>query len=184
MRKVTAGFFHSIDGVVESPHLWQFDAFDAELGQLLGEVTARVDTVILGRTGYEEWASYWPGATADGDFADFINAVPKHVASHTLRPADLTWNNSRLIDGDLIDFVRNLKAGSGGEIAAMGGSSVARQLFFAGLLDELTLITHPVIAGGGKRMFEASDPITRLVLLRSVVTSAGNVVVTYGLKPE
>lgn len=66
----------------------------------------------------------------------------------------------------------------------MGRISVARQLFFAGLLDELTLITHPVIAGGGKRMFEPSDPITRLALLRSVVTSAGNVVVTYGLKPE
>lgn len=184
MRKVTAGFFHAIDGVVESPHLWQFDAFDAELGQMLGEITARVDTVILGGTGYRDWASYWPGATADGDFADFINAVPKHVASRTLRAADLTWNNSRLIDGDLFEFVRQLKAAPGGEIAVMGGVSVARQLFFAGLLDELTLITHPVIAGGGKHMFEPSDPMTRLALLRSTVTSAGNVVVTYGRKPE
>jgi len=138
--------------------------------------------VLLGRVGYEEWAGYWPTAEADEDFAGFINNVPKFVASRTLKPADLKWQNSTLIEGDVADFVRRLKAGDGGEIAVMGGISLARQLFFAGLLEELTLITHPVVAGKGKRFFEPSDPLTQLELKTSVVTSKGNVVSTYGLR--
>ncbi len=182
MRKLTAGFFHSVDGVIEAPNLWQGDAFDDELGQLLGGVMGKTDTVIMGRVGYTDWAGYWPTATADGGFADYINAVPKFVASRTLKPDQLTWNNSTLIKGDLLDFVRELKNRDGGEIAVMAGVDVARQLFFAGLLEELTLITHPVVAGKGKRMFEAKDPLTQLVLKNSTITSKGNVVVTYGLR--
>jgi len=184
MRKITAGFFHSIDGVVEAPNLWQFDAFDDELGALLTEVMPKVDTVLMGRVGYQEWAGYWPTASADGDFADFINATPKFVASRTLKQDQLTWQNSTLIQGDVVEFARQLKARDGGEIAVMGGISLARQLFFAGLLEELTLITHPVVAGKGKRLFEANDPVTRLELKKSTTTSKGNVISTYGLKPE
>lgn len=184
MRKLTAGFFHSVDGVVEAPNLWQFDAFDSELGALLGELMPKIDTVLMGRVGYQEWAGYWPTATADGDFASFINNVPKFVASHTLKQADLSWQNSTLIETDVIDFVRDLKSKAGGEIAVMGGISLARELFFAGLLDELTLITHPVVAGKGKRMFEPTDPVTRLELKNSSTTSKGNVISVYGLRPE
>ncbi|MHB1103957.1 MAG: dihydrofolate reductase family protein [Devosia sp.] len=183
MRKLTAGYFHSVDGVVESPNLWQFDAFDDELGALLGKVMASVDTVLLGRKGYEEWAGYWPKTQADQDFAGFINGVPKYVASHTLTQAQLSWQNSTLIEGDLVPFVRDLKAKPGGEIAVMAGFSLARQLLFAGLLDELTLITHPVVAGSGRRhLFEPADPTTRLELLDCTHTSKGNVVATYGVR--
>ncbi|UXN74457.1 dihydrofolate reductase family protein [Devosia sp. A8/3-2] len=110
MRKLTAGLFHSVDGVVEAPDLWQFDAFDAELGQMLGSVMAKVDTVLLGRVGYEEWAGYWPNAGQDMDFAGFINGVPKHVASRTLS-GQLDWTNASLIEGDLFDFVRASRRG-------------------------------------------------------------------------
>ena len=182
MRKVTAGYFHSVDGVVQSPNLWQFDAFDDELGEMLSAVEQATDTVLMGRVGYEEWAGYWPTATMDGDFAAFINSVPKFVASRTLAAADLGWSNATLIAGDLESFVRDLKSGDGGDIAVMGGISLARQLLFAGLLDSLTLITHPVVAGTGKRMFESSDPVTRLELRDSRRTSKGNVVSTYGLR--
>ncbi|KFC68601.1 Dihydrofolate reductase [Devosia sp. LC5] len=181
MRKLTAGLFHSVDGVVEAPDRWQFDAFDAELGQLLGSVMGKVDTVLLGRVGYEEWAGYWPNAGQDMDFAGFINAVPKHVASRTLK-GPLDWTNASLIEGELFDFVRALKAQEGGEIAAMAGISLVRQLLFAGLLDELTLITHPVIAGTGRHLFEPGDPATRLILVDSTITSKGNIVQTYRLR--
>lgn len=184
MRKVTAGLFHSVDGVVEAPNLWQFDAFDAELGQMLGGVMARVDTVLMGRVGYQEWASYWPSATADGDFADFINGVPKLIASRTLRPGDLTWQNATLIEGDAIEFVQQLKSQEGGEVSVMAGFSLTRQLLFAGLLDELTLITHPVVAGSGRRLFEGGDPVTKLTLLDCQQTSKGNVVGRYGLRQD
>ncbi|GLQ12170.1 pyrimidine reductase [Devosia yakushimensis] len=181
MRKVTAGLFHSVDGVVEAPDQWQFDAFDQELGALLGDVMGKVDTVLLGRVGYQEWAGYWPNATADGDFADFINGVPKHVASRTLK-GKLDWQNASLVEGDFFDFVRALKAQEGGEIAAMAGITLVRELLFAGLLDELTLITHPVVAGAGRRhLFQPGDATTRLTLVNSTTTSKGNVVQTYSL---
>jgi dihydrofolate reductase len=183
MRKLTAGLFHSVDGVVEAPDQFQFDSFDGELGAMLGQVMGRVDSVILGRIGYEEWAGYWPNAAADGDFADFINGVPKFVASETLAPSDLTWANSSLIEGDLFDFVRQLKQKEGGEIAVMASISLVRQLFLAGLMDELTLITHPVVAGTGRHLFEAADPTTRLELKDTTRTSKGNLVATYGLRP-
>jgi dihydrofolate reductase len=179
MRKLTAGLFHSVDGVVEAPNLWQFDAFDAELGAELGTIMARTDTVILGRVGYEEWAGYWPTAQQDEGFASFINAVPKHVASRTLK-GKLAWQNATLIAGELEPFVRALKAQDGGEIALMGGISLVRQLLFAGLLDSLTLITHPVVAGKGRHLFEPGDPTTRLALQAEYRTSKGNVVSTYG----
>jgi dihydrofolate reductase len=179
MRKVTAGLFHSLDGVVEAPDQWQFDAFDDELGAMLGRVLSVTDTVLLGRVGYEAWAKDF-GEGSDDFFGPFINNVPKFVASRTLK-GPLKWQNSTLIEGELEPFVKKLKAEKGGEIAIMGGISLVRQLLFAGLLDDLTLITHPVVAGEGRRhLFEPGDPVTKLVLKDSVQTSKGNLVATYG----
>jgi dihydrofolate reductase len=181
MRKVTAGLFHSVDGAVEAPFKWQFDAFDDELGASLGNTLAVTDTVLLGRVGYEDWAAYWPNAKADQDFGAWINAAPKLVASRTLK-GPLAWQNSTLIGGDLVTAVRELKSKPGKDIAVMSSISLVRQLMFAGLLDELTLITHPVIAGAGFRhLFDASDPTTRLSLKSALHTSRGNVVSTYSL---
>lgn len=185
MRKLTAGLFYSVDGVAEAPDTFQFDSFDDELGALLGGIMADVDAVLMGRVGYQEWAGYWPNAEQDMDFAGFINAMPKHVASHTLKQGDLAiWQNSSLIEGDVEDFVRALKQQDGGTIALMGGMSLVRQLLLAGLLDELTLIVHPVVAGKGKRLFEDGTPTTRLALTSHQVTSKGNVVLGYGKKAE
>ena len=180
MRKVTAGLFHSVDGVVSEPNLWQFDSFDDELGQGLTRVMESVDTVVLGRVSYQEWAGYWPTASGDEGFAGFINPVEKFVVSRTLAEP-LEWQNSHLVEGPLEDFVRELKTRDGGEIAVMGSISVTRQLLFAGLLDELTLMTHPVVAAKGRHLFESDDPVTRLSLKNQYTTSKGNVVSTYGL---
>lgn len=179
MRTVTAGLFHSVDGVVEAPNEWQFDSFDTEMGQELGAMMDRVDTVILGRVGYEQWSDYWP--TADDGFAAFINPVRKYVASTTLT-GDLSWENATLIDGDPIGFVTDLKRSEGGEIAVCGGIEIVRSLFFAGLIDSLTLMTHPVLAGSGRRLFSPGDPLTRLELQSSHTTSSGNTINSYGLR--
>jgi dihydrofolate reductase len=149
MRKVTAGLFHSVDGVVQDPFKFQFDSFDEDLGKGL---TRMINT-------------------------------EKFVASRTLSEP-LEWENSRLIDGPLEDFITGLKARDGGEIAVCGSISVTRQLLFAGLLDELTLMTHPVVAGSGRRLFEDGDPLTRLVLKDQYRTSKGNVVSTYSMRAD
>jgi dihydrofolate reductase len=182
MRKVTAGLFHSIDGAVEAPDQWQFDRFDDELGAVFGEFIGRTDAVVMGRVGYEAWQVDFDPAKGDEFFAPFINSVHKFVASRTLK-GPLAWQNSTLIDGDAAAFVRSLKQQEGGEIAVMGGITIVRSLFLAGVIDELTLITHPVIAGAGYRhLFEAGNPTTRLELSNVTRTSKGNVVSVYGLR--
>ena len=183
MRKVTAGLFHSIDGVVQDPFKFQFDSFDDELGTGLTKMVNSVDSVVLGRVSYQEWAGYWPTAPRDEDFAAFINPVEKFVASRTLSEP-LEWENSHLIEGDVEQFVKELKSRDGGEIAVCGSISLVRQLFFAGILDELTLMTHPVVAGSGRRLFKDGDPLHRLVLENQYATSKGNVVSTYSLRKD
>ena len=109
--------------------------------------------------------------------------MPKFVASRTLT-GDLHWQNSRLMDAPLEDFVAALKQTDGGEISVMASISLVRQLLFAGLLDSLTLMMHPVVAGEGRHLFEPGDPVTQLTLQSSRVTSKGNTILQYGLRPD
>lgn len=181
MRKVVSGLFHSLDGAVEGPDQWQFDSFDPELGELMMRTIGSIDETVMGRVTYQEWAGYWPSPEREADdvFANFINPVPKHVASITMT-GPLEWENATLIEGDLHDHVRSLKEAPGKDIGVQGSISVVRDLFLAGLLDELILITHPVVAGGSfRRLFQPGDPTTRLELVDLVRTSAGNAVQTY-----
>jgi dihydrofolate reductase len=181
MRRVTAGLFSSVDGVVESPNLWQFDSFDAQLARGMTAMIERVDTVVLGGVTYREWSGYWPDADAGNEFTGFINPIDKHVATRSMT-GPLDWQNSRRIDADLLDFVAGLKAGDGGDIAVCGSISVVRQLLFAGLLDSLMLMVHPVIAGAGRHLFEPTDPTTRLRLDEAEYTDAGNALLSYSLR--
>mgnify|MGYP003888241781 CR=1 FL=1 len=85
MRKLTAGLFCSVDGVVEDPFKWQFDSFDEELGAGMGEMMGRIDTALLGRVGYQQWADYWPNAESDADFAGFINPLVQQLKERHCR---------------------------------------------------------------------------------------------------
>lgn len=179
-RKVTAHLFSTVNGVVEDPHLWQFDAFGAEEGLAMGESIAPVTDVVIGRKLWEEWKDYW--ATADDPFADWINPVRKHVVSSTLS-GELPWN-SVPVNGDPFEYVQNLREnGADGEITVAGGISTVRSLFVAGMIDELTLTTHPVVANEGRRLFDETVPVTRLSLLLAEPTSVGNVIMRYALRP-
>lgn len=178
MRKVTSGLFASVDGVVQDPYNYQYDSFDDELGTAMGAFMGRTDTVLLGRNSYAEWSEWWP-AHPDDPFGQWINPIEKHVASTTMT-APLSWQNAALIEGDVHAFVRELKQRDGGDIAVCGSITLVRSLLFAGLLDELQLMVHPAIAGTGRKLFEPTDPPTRLRLVGSTVTSKGNVLSTYG----
>ena len=185
-RKVTAHLFNSVNGVVESPNEWQFDAFGPEEMQMMGAAIGGITDVVIGRRLWQEWSDYWQSAGADDPFAQFINPVRKHVVTSTLS-GDLGWN-STAIDGDPVDFVTSLKdhddAGDdAGGISVVGGIDTVRSLFLAGVVDELTLTTHPVV-GVGRRLFDESVPVTRLRLVRSESTPAGNAVLTYALRKD
>ncbi|HUS15654.1 MAG TPA: dihydrofolate reductase family protein [Chloroflexia bacterium] len=175
MRKVLSGLFMSLDGVTEAPNEWQFDSFDEDLGAEMGAMIGDTDTILLGRVTYQEWADYWPTST-DEPFASFINNTPKYVASTTLDSVD--WQNSTLIKGDLAATIARLKAEPGKTITVTGSPTLVRSLLTQGLLDELLLMIHPVVAGKGKRLFAEGD-LQRMELVGHKVTSAGVAVLTY-----
>jgi len=146
MRKVVAGLYLSLDGVVESPEKWQFDNFDDEIMSSMGSQLEAEDTVLLGRVTYQEWAEYWPTST-DEPFASFINNIPKYVVSTTLERAD--WSNSTLIRGSLKEEITRLKGQTGKNIGVAGSPTLVHSLLINNLLDELTLMIHPVVDGSG-----------------------------------
>jgi dihydrofolate reductase len=177
MRKVTAGLFSSIDGVVEAPNEWQ-TSFDDEMGAVLNRMLEEQDAVLLGRVTFTEWAGYWPTST-DEPFASWINSTPKYVASTTLDNVD-QWSNSTLIKGSVADFVAELRQQDGGTIGTAGSPSLVRSLIDQGLLDELTLMISPVVAGGGrKRLFADDARLTPFEMVEGQRTSSGTLIATY-----
>jgi dihydrofolate reductase len=177
MRKVVAGLFSSIDGVVEAPNEWQ-TSFDDEMGAALSRMLDEQDTALLGRVTFAEWAEYWPTST-DEPFASWINGTPKYVASSTLDSVD-QWSNSTLIKGSVADFVAELRQRDGGTIGTAGSPSLVRSLIDQGLVDELSLIISPVVAGvGRKRLFPDDAALTKFELVEAQPTSSGAVIATY-----
>ena len=177
MRKVYAGLFSTIDGVVEAPDQWQ-TAFDDEMGAALSAMLEQQDAVLLGRVTFTEWRNYWPTST-DEPFASWINSTPKYVASTTLDSVD-GWSNSTLIKGSVADFLAELRQQDGGTIGTAGSPSLVRSLIEQGLLDELTLMISPVVAGGGRqRLFADDAALTRFELAHAQPTSSGALIATY-----
>lgn len=181
MRKVVSGLFISLDGVTESPDQWQFDNFDAEMAAGMGEVIANVDTALLGRVTYQEWAAYWPTSN-DEPYASFINDTPKYVFSRTLGKVD--WQNSTLVKEPLVEAVNKLKMQPGKNIAVQGSPTLVRSLLQNDLLDELMLMIHPVVVGRGKRLFTDRSELKRFQLVDSQTTSTGVAILTYQPRRE
>ncbi len=178
MRKVTAGLFVSLDGVMESPEKWQLPYFNDEMGEAIGAAMAASDVMLLGRVTYQEFASYWPGVRSeDQPFADYMNNTPKYVVSTTLERVE--WQNSTLIKEDVAEEITNLKQQPGKDISITGSATLVRWLLRYDLLDELGLMIHPVVVGSGKRLFEDGGDQKALKLVDSKTFSTGVVSLTY-----
>lgn len=179
MRKVISALFITLDGVTESPDQWQFDHFDADMMEGMGAELAEQDTVLLGRVTYQEWANYWPNAT-DEPYANFINSTPKYVVSRMLEKVEWgDWENVTLLKGDLAEEITRLKDQPGEKIGVQGSPTLVRSLLRAGLIDELTLLLHPVVAGKGKRLFQGDSDLARMRLVYSKETRSGVMILTY-----
>lgn len=164
MRKIVAGLFMTLNGVVESPGTWSIPYLTEEVGQVIGSAMDASDTMLLGRRTYEEWAAYWPDKTAaDDPFADYINDVPKVVVSTTLKSVE--WRNSTLLGDNIVDEIGKLKQQSGKGIAISGSITLVGSLLRDGLLDELSLLVHPIVLGSGKRLFVDPDGRVQLKLV-------------------
>ena len=179
MRKIKSYFFISLDGVVEAPDQWHFPYFDDEMGAAVGAGFAGVDAMLMGRTLYEEWAAFWP-ENADQPFGDVINPMKKYVISNGLSEA--TWENTELISGEkAAETLAAIKASDGGDISMSGSATTVRWLLREGLLDELNLLVHPLVVGGGRaRLFGADEPTHPLALLSSQALKSGVLNLSYG----
>jgi dihydrofolate reductase len=188
--RLTVTSFITLDGVVQAPGGpdedrrggfelggWAVPFADDEVDGFVDDVFDKADAFLLGRGTYESWAGYWP---AQGDRtrpSTALNSRPKHVASTTL--TETTWPGSSLLEGDLPDAVRALKAQPGRELQVHGSAGLVHSLAALDLIDGYRFIVAPVVAGSGIRLLEAGSAPVAFRLASSQTTSRGVALQTY-----
>jgi dihydrofolate reductase len=188
MRELVVNSFLTLDGVVQAPGGpeedpsggfehggWSVGYWDERMESAMGESTSKPFDLVLGRRTYEIFAAHWPHAEEPG--AELFNRATKHVASTTLE--ELGWENSKLIEGEVPEGVRALKAMDGPELQVHGSGNLIQTLLEHGLVDEFRLWIFPLALGGGKRLFEGGTVPAGLELTSSEVSSTGVILATY-----
>ncbi|HEX9041668.1 MAG TPA: dihydrofolate reductase family protein [Trebonia sp.] len=181
--------YTSLDGVIQGPgHVGEdtdgdfqrggwTGSFMAEHGRYMSPLFQAADGFLLGRRTYDIWARYWPTVTDESDqIARSLNTRPKYVASATLE--EPTWEGTTVLR-DVPGEVAKLREQPGGQILLMGSSALAQSLMAHGLVDEYQLLVHPVVLGGGKKLFRDGGPAISLRLADSTTTAGGLVILTY-----
>ena len=188
MRSIRTATFVSMDGVMQAPGGpeedprggfrfggWTFPFFDEKTGELMDRAMGKEYDLLLGRRTYEIFAAFWP--QMDDEIGRTFNAIGKYVAAGP--DTRLDWANSHRLEGDLAPAVRKLKATEGRDLLIQGSSELIHALLAEDLIDQLTILSFPVILGRGKRLFdERSNPRT-WTLVSSETTGSGVVVGTY-----
>lgn len=189
MRKIIAITHVTLDGVMQAPGGpeedpsdgflhggWVMPFWEDSLGQAIGEILSGEFDMLLGRRTYEIFAAYWPYA-GDDYIATAFNEAIKYVATRSLD--ELEWNNSRLINGDVLAGIRRLKATDGPDIHIWGSSELLQSLISAELIDEYRIWIFPLVLGEGKRLFENGIPPHGLTLVETRSTPKGVLINTY-----
>jgi len=185
--KLTVHTFLTLDGVMQGPGGpdedttggftrggWVVPLVDEGFGRIVDGWFAQADEILLGRTTYDMMSEFWSQITdPEDEVGRRLNALPKHIASKTL--TDPTWNNSTVIEGDVVEAVRALKERPGRELQVHGSWELLQALQAAGLVDEYRLLVFPVVLGTGKRLFGEGTAPTGFTLVESEVTGTGAV---------
>ncbi|TIT72994.1 MAG: dihydrofolate reductase [Mesorhizobium sp.] len=188
MRKIIAATFVSLDGVMQAPGGpeedpvggfkfggWTFHYFDEVAGAGLDELFSKPFALLLGRRTYDIFAAYWP--YQKDLIADAFNPATKYVATH--RPDSLTWQNTQSLGPDVVARLRELKQEDGPDLLIQGSGNLIQTLLANGLIDEIRLMTFPLLLGKGKRLFGDDAMPAAFKLVRSQATSTGVVMATY-----
>lgn len=177
MSRIVNSTFVSLDGVINHMDRWHFDFVDEESNGIALDQLRASDAMLMGRRTYEIYAGAWSGR--DGEYAAGINAIPKYVASTTMRTAD--WANTTVLTGDLTGAVTELKQSYDRDILMHGYGPVAKALVRDRLLDELCLWLHPMLAGVGTAddMLFSQGLNARFTLRESRPLASGVVLLRY-----
>jgi len=180
MRKLVVSAWISIDGVFDADTMPQwFSPFDSlSKNEYIRDSIVKADALLIGRTTYEMLASYWPlQLNDDNGPAGKINSMEKFVVSTTLeKPA---WNNSTIIDKNIIEEIRELKNQNGNEIQIPGSATLVQSLMKANLIDEYRFLVHPIIMGSGKRFFKDEMKTSGMKLILTQTFDKGVVLLCY-----
>ena len=188
MRRVVCAAFVSLDGIMQAPGGpeedptggfrhggWSFPHWDEAMGGWMGESFGQPFDLLLGRTTYEIFAAHWP--FTEEEPAALFNAVTKYVATSSTEP--LAWANSVRLEGDVPAAVARLKQGEGPDLLTQGSSVLVQSLLEAGLVDELRLMTFPVLLGSGKRLLGERSQPGELELVSSRTSTTGVILAVY-----
>jgi dihydrofolate reductase len=178
MRQLVLQMSVTLDGYVAGPGGqgdWGLPAENPDVHEWKVASLRRVGTHIMGRVTYEAMAAYWP--TSTGDYALFMNDVPKVVFSKTLEAAE--WPGTQIARGDLTDEIAALKSESDGEIMAHGGAAFVQALSRFGLIDEYRLVIEPVALGNGLPLFKDLAGPLRLDLTEAKSFPGGTAIHVY-----
>jgi dihydrofolate reductase len=178
MRKIIAGLFITLDGVVEAPEKWNPPYYDDEISQAVMPLLTAAGAHLYGRRSYELFRGVFTGPAAP-PHAQLMTSMPKVVVSATLDCPD--WGPTTVIRGDVTAALARLKEQPGGDIIVGASGTLVRFLLHEGLLDELRLLVHPVIVGPGRRLFEGDDQNMPLMLTQAQAHRNGVVALRYTL---
>ncbi|HEX4146579.1 MAG TPA: dihydrofolate reductase family protein [Pirellulales bacterium] len=157
---------------------------DAEWNAFVAQNASAGGMLLFGRVTYEFMASFWPTPAAIENLPQLarqMNALPKVVFSRSLDKASVEafWNNSRLVQGDMVGEVRRMKEQPGPDMAILGSGSIVAQLAAAGLIDEFQIVVNPIALGSGRTMFHGVQHPLHLKLAKTRVFGNGNVLLCY-----
>jgi dihydrofolate reductase len=161
---------------------WALPLFDDEAESFTSEIYERADAFLFGRRTYEIFAASWGTGSwgeneGDNPISTALNTRPKYVASTTL--TDPEWADTTVVSGDLAGAIGELKTKPGRELQVHGSGKLIRALLDNDLVDEINLLTYPVVVGQGTRLFPDTGPDTALELVDSRATSGGLIIQVY-----
>ncbi len=157
---------------------WAPPLLDDEASRFISQAFQRADAFLFGRRTYEIFAGSWGAGMDPGNpVGEALNTLPKYVASTTL--TDPRWAGTTVLSGDVAAAVGKLRAEPGGELQLWGSGTLIRWLLDHRLVDEIVLLTYPVIVGQGTRLFPATGPDTGLELVDLQSTPKGLTIQTY-----
>ncbi|MEM9495764.1 MAG: dihydrofolate reductase family protein [Pseudomonadota bacterium] len=190
MRKLAVLAFVTLDGVMQAPSVpeedrsrgfrqggWARPYWDEVMQSVGGEAMSAPYDMLFGRKTYEIFAGHWPTAPKNDPGAAMMNHATKYVATKTLTAP--SWENSHVLDGDVVEAVARLKREDGSLLQIHGSQNLIQTLLAHRLIDEFRLWIFPVVVGSGKRLFETPSAAPNLMLVKSRVLSNGVVMGFY-----